>query len=57
MNQRHKEAGNKMQCKVMKRKELFMDRIERREGNVRVAWVFVVVLYNGTESKLFHLLV
>jgi hypothetical protein len=37
----------KMQCEVMVWKELSMDMIERREGNVRVARVFVVVLYNG----------
>jgi hypothetical protein len=37
-------------------KELSMVMIDRREGNVRIARVFVVVLYNGTGNacKLFH---
>jgi hypothetical protein len=40
-----------MQCKVTNWKELSVDRIERREGNVSVACGFVTVLHNGTESK------
>jgi len=54
MHQRHIDEGKKMHCKVMKWKELSMDRIERREGNVSVASVFVIVIYNGGESKLFQ---